>query len=337
MKKLQNCYNVWDANYACDFGLEEVRLCIKGKFVDIYTSGELEGTEDDLAEIPKVLESLNEQWQESTEQGVLCSERFQKKIERNAKVKGQRPPPHYPQPQQQLQQLQPPQLLQPPLPQQPQPAAEAAAQDTVAPQHPAPWSAVNAAMQQPPQPRAAAAGGEGGGRGGGERHVGADARHANLPAQVNSFAIDAGGKGKGKEKAAEGDGEEEEEEEVADSEEEGVQKSGSMRKHVAGASESGKSKGSVVRPRTGNGKRGAGGGQAGSKDEFETACWDCKRGEFAQKHRTRSQCRLGARHTACDWRKDDRELARKRDKEETQKQIPRPAGDESDDSGERER
>ena len=89
MKKLQNCYNVWDANYACDISLEEVRLCIKGKIVDIYTSGKLEGTEDDLAEIPKVLESLNEQWQESTKQGVLFSQRFKKFIEGNAKVKGQ--------------------------------------------------------------------------------------------------------------------------------------------------------------------------------------------------------------------------------------------------------
>ena len=61
-------------------------------------------------------------------------------------------------------------------------------------------------------------------------------------------AIHEGGKGKGKEKAADGDGEEQEEE-VADSEEEGVQKSRSMRKHVAGASGSGKSKRSVVRPR----------------------------------------------------------------------------------------
>ena len=191
-------------------------------------------------------------------------------------------------------------------------------------------------MQQPPPPRAAADEGEGDSRGGGKGHVGADARKAYLPArerQVNSIAIDAGGKGKGMEKAAQGDGEEGEEE-MADSEVEGVQKSRSMSKHVAGASESGKSKGSVVRPRTGSGKRG---GQAECMDKFETACWDCKRGEFAQKHRTRSRCRLGAKHTACDWRKDDRELGGKRDKEETQKQIPRRAGDESDDSGVRER
>jgi hypothetical protein len=88
LKKLQNCYNVWDANYACDISIEEVRLCIKNEVQDIYTSGKLEGTENDLAEIPKVLESLNEQWQASIKQGVLFSERFKKKIEGNAKVKG---------------------------------------------------------------------------------------------------------------------------------------------------------------------------------------------------------------------------------------------------------
>jgi hypothetical protein len=70
----------------------------------------------------------------------------------------QQPPLHYPQPQPQQQQLQPPQLPQPP--QQPQAAAQAAARDAVAPRHPAPSSAANAAMQQPPQPLAAAAGGE---------------------------------------------------------------------------------------------------------------------------------------------------------------------------------
>jgi hypothetical protein len=91
LKKLQNCYNVWDANYAWNDNLEEVRLYIKNEVESTYTSGKLEGTEDDLAEIPKVLESLNGQLQESTKRGdlILFYERFKKKIEGNAKVKGQ--------------------------------------------------------------------------------------------------------------------------------------------------------------------------------------------------------------------------------------------------------
>jgi len=261
LKQLKSCYKNYNAQGASntwDNNLGKVRFDIN----DIVESFVFEGTEDDLAEIPEVLKSLNELWQESTNQGVLVSERSKKKIEGKAKVMGQG-----------------------------QESRAAAGQGAPASQ-----------MLQPPSPRAAADGRE----------------NFDLPAregQVSSPAIDAGGNGKGKEKAAEGDGEEEEVV-VADSEEEGVQKSGSMRKHVAGASESGKSKGSVVRPRTGSGKRGAGGGQSGSKDEFETVCWDCKRGDFAQKHRTHWQCRREARHTACDWRKDPRELDRKRDKEE---------------------
>jgi hypothetical protein len=242
----------------------------------LYKSGILEGTEDDLAEIPKVLESLNEQWQESTKQGVLFTQRLKKRIEGNAKVKGQGQrsgAEALSQPSRPLQQPSPAKAP-------PQGAAEGigtgddqvaaaagragsrsggggddgagdgrvgadAGPELVAQGAPA------SQKQQPPPPRAAADGGEGDSRGGGEGHVGADARKANLPArkgQVNSPAIHAGGKEKGKDKAAEGDVVMEEEE-VADSEEEGVQKSRSMRKHVAGASGSGKSKRSVVRPR----------------------------------------------------------------------------------------
>ncbi len=214
MKKLQNCCNVWDANYACDSSLDEFRLCIKGKVVDIYTSGKLEGTEDDLAEIPKVLESLNEQWQESTKQGVLFSERVKKKIEGNAKVKGQRQGSRA----EELPQLSRLQRQPSPAKAAPQGAAEgigtgdeqvAAAAGiagsrsggggddgagdghVVADAGPGlvAQGAPASQMQQPPPPRAAADGGE----------------KANLPAregQVNSPAIHAGGKGK--EKAAEG-------------------------------------------------------------------------------------------------------------------------------------
>jgi hypothetical protein len=79
----------YHAGTAKNLHFDDISVQIEKAFRRIYTSGNLEGTEDDLAEIPKVLGSLNEQWQESTKQGVLFSQRFKKFIEGNAKVKGQ--------------------------------------------------------------------------------------------------------------------------------------------------------------------------------------------------------------------------------------------------------
>jgi hypothetical protein len=284
VNRSQECYRAGTGN---DYDFDDIGDEVEKAVLDLYTSGKFECNEDDLKEIPEVLESLNVQWQELTKQGDLFSERFKKKIVRDA-VKGPG----------QVARAQPGQvarasraeaLPQPSRPQQqrspakssPQGAAEGigTGDDEVAAAagraggsrsggggddgagdgrvgaDAGPGRVAEGApasqMQQPPQPRAAAAGGEGGSRGCGEGHVGADARQANLPVregQGHFPAIHEGGKGKGKEKAAEGDVEEQEED-VEDSEEEGVQKSRSMRKHVTGASGSGKSKRSCVRPR----------------------------------------------------------------------------------------
>ena len=72
-----------------------------------------------------------------------------------------------------------------------------------------------------------------------------------------------------------------------------------------------KGKSSLLSPRTGGGKGGSGGGQAVNLDDLKTICWDCKKGKFAQKHFSRSQCRHVQGHTACDWREDPREWNRK--------------------------
>jgi hypothetical protein len=273
VNRSRECYRAGTGN---DYDFDDIGDEVEKAVVDIYTSGKFECNEDDLKEIPEVLESLNVQWQELTKQGDLFSERFKKKIVRDA-VKGPGqvaraealPQPSRPQ-QQRSRAKAPPQGAAEGIGSGDDEVAAAAgraggsrsggggddgAGDGRVGADAGPGRVAQGApasqMQQPPQPRAAAAGGEGGSRGCGEGHVGADARQANLPAregQGHFPAIHEGGKGKGKEKAADGDGEEQEEE-VADSEEEGVQKSRSMRKHVAGASGSGKSKRSVVRPR----------------------------------------------------------------------------------------
>ena len=80
-----------------------------------------------------------------------------------------------------------------------------------------------------------------------------------------------------------------------------------------GGKDARKGKSSVVSPRTGSGKGGAGGGQTVSLDDLKTICWDCKKGKFAQKHFSRSQCRQVNGHTACDWREDPRELNRNKE------------------------
>ena len=88
MKQLKSCYKFYNAQGASDTwdnNLGKVRFDIN----DIVEGFVFEGTEDDLAEIPEVLKSLNELWQESTNQGVLVSERSKKKIEGKAKVMGQ--------------------------------------------------------------------------------------------------------------------------------------------------------------------------------------------------------------------------------------------------------
>ncbi len=64
--------------------IEKAVLSIYEKAVDIYTS-------DDLKLIPKVLESLNAQWQELTKQGDLLSERFKKRVRDAVKGPGQVP------------------------------------------------------------------------------------------------------------------------------------------------------------------------------------------------------------------------------------------------------
>jgi hypothetical protein len=238
LKKLQNCYDVYTVqgvSDAWDNNLEKIRCDINGEVESLYKSGILEGTEDDLAEIPKVLESLNEQWQESTKQGVLFTQRLKKRIEGNAKVKGQGQrsgAEALSQPSRPLQQPSPAKAP-------PQGAAEGigTGDDQVA-----------AAVGIAGSPSGAGGGGDDGAGDGPLSNKsrssivaqGAPASQMQQPpplgqvnGQVNSPAIHAGGKGKGKEKVAEGDVEEEEEE-VADSEEEGVQKSRSMRKQVAG-------------------------------------------------------------------------------------------------------
>jgi hypothetical protein len=67
----------------------------------------------------------------------------------------------------------------------------------------------------------------------------------------------------------------------------------------------GKGKGSMLSPRS------SAKSPTLELSELKTICWDCKKGKFAQKHFSRSQCRQVHGHTACDWREDPRQLSKK--------------------------
>ena len=94
VRKLQECYQTGRDNDNDGRGdgeyFDDISITVGNEVHRVYTSGTLEGTDDDLQEIPQVLDSLNKQWHALTHRDDdLLSKRSQKKIENDAKLKRQ--------------------------------------------------------------------------------------------------------------------------------------------------------------------------------------------------------------------------------------------------------
>jgi hypothetical protein len=89
---VQQSQEIYRAGTGNDLNFDEIINEIEKVVLDIYTSAKFECNQNDLKEIPEVLESLNAQWQEwhkLTKQRDLFSERFKKRIRDAVKGPGQ--------------------------------------------------------------------------------------------------------------------------------------------------------------------------------------------------------------------------------------------------------